>query len=74
MTEESQLRLVFVPSYWKVRLVSGEALELRADGFTETETAYVFKLLMEGQPHFEFVCARIPRNVVDDIEGGPNPR
>ena len=56
--------------YWEITLKPGEMATLRAHAMSEQDGAYVFVALMKGSPPTEYELARVPSEVVDDVEGG----
>jgi hypothetical protein len=63
-------RLALDLGEWKVRLLSGHQIELRAHAFVEDQTDVVFSVLMDGDPAYYVDVFRIPRSLVADIVGG----
>ena len=55
---------------WRVTLVDGNTIRLRAASYSQEGEEYVFHALMRGTPHFDIPLAYIPVAIVADIEGG----
>jgi hypothetical protein len=55
---------------WTITLVTGDQVELAAHAFHREKDAYVFSVLMQGQPGYEVHIARFPKSSVKEIEGG----
>lgn len=64
------MQLASEPGTWEIAIKTGEKLQLAAHGYSVEVDEYVFTLLMEGEPCFEFEVLRIPVQVVDSVYGG----
>jgi hypothetical protein len=58
------------PGHWEVILHEGATVRVRADAFWEDGDDYVFVVLMEGTPRYDFEVARIPKVAASEPNGG----
>lgn len=53
-----------------IAMRTGETITLRAHAYKETDDAYVFVALMEGDPAYEYQLLKLPAALVEDVDGG----
>lgn len=61
----------YEPSEWKITLKSGDVIVVFADSHGVEEGMRVFNLAIEGQPVSLLPVARIPDEIISDIEFKP---
>lgn len=66
---DAPMTLAFTPGRWTVELVSGGTAYVHADGYSEEDGEFVFSVLVEGSPNFEFHVARLPVAIVAEVFG-----
>lgn len=71
MEAQAPPSLVFIPGHCTVMLTNDVSVQIRADGFSETDAVVRFTVLVVGDPNWELEIAQFPRALVRSIEGGP---
>lgn len=71
MDSQTPPSLLFVPGRWTVLLENDLSVQVRADGYSETDDVIQFVVLVAGDPNWELEIVRFPRSLVRSIEGGP---